>query len=68
MPKFTVLLTQMVEQTAAVEVEAESPEEARDKVLESDPGVTADWDEGDWADDVECYSVLDETGKVVYER
>ncbi len=68
MPKFTVHLTQMVEQIARLEIEADDAEDAIKKALDTDPGVSADWREGDHAKDVEAYSVATVDGTIVWER
>jgi hypothetical protein len=67
MAKFKVQLTRMVEMVAEVEIEAQSADEARDQVLDGDPGVTATWVDGDWCEAVECYAVLDEQGELVFD-
>ena len=64
MPKFTVYLQQYVEQTASLEIEADSAEEARDKALSNAP--SADWDLGDDAYAAEVYRI--EEIKTVWER
>lgn len=67
MPKFKVMLTQMVEQIAEIEVEAETWEEAKAKAFENFPGLTANWQEGNDASPVRCWAIADETGRIVYE-
>ena len=60
--KYRVLLQQYVEQVAAMEIEADTPEDAKDEALLR--AAEADWGAGDDAMDVECYAVMDGAGMV----
>lgn len=70
MPKFRVLVQQYVEQVGHAEIEAATPEEAKQKA--KDMGLYEacgdTWREGDDAYTAEVYSVLDAAGHVVWER
>lgn len=69
MPKFKVLGQQYVEQTCIIEVEADTPEAARQKVLDDPMAfVTAIWNEGDDAYQADVYAVKDEDNNDVWER
>jgi len=63
--KYRVLLQQYVEQVASMEIEADTPEDAKDEALLR--GAEADWGPGDDAMDVECYAVMD-GADMVWER
>jgi len=63
--KYRVLLQQYVEQVATIEIEADTPEAAKDEALLR--GAEADWGAGDDAMDVECYAVMD-GADMVWER
>jgi hypothetical protein len=64
--KYTVLLQQYVENLARMEVEAETPEQARDIALRE--AHTAVWVGGTDAYDPDVYLVRDATGADVWER
>ncbi|MBB4017597.1 hypothetical protein GGR16_002631 [Chelatococcus caeni] len=66
MPKFKVQLQQYVEQVAEIEVEAPDHEEARRLALLR--AESAEWQPGDDAYSADAYSVLDEHGRLVWER
>lgn len=66
MPKFKVCVQQYVEMIASVVVEAATPEEAADMV-EQDGASEFDWQDGDDAEDMRVYAVLDESGEAVLE-
>lgn len=68
MAKFKVCIQQYVEMIAEIEVEAETPEAALRLAYDADPGVTAVWEHGDDALDVEAWCVLDAKGETVWER
>ncbi len=63
--KYRVLLQQYVEQTASIEIEADTPEDAKDIALNR--AAEAEWGPGDDAYDVDCYAVMDGAG-IVWER
>jgi hypothetical protein len=66
MAKFTVHLQQYVEQVATLEIEAATPEEARDIAITSAPSAT--WTEGDDAEKASVFAVHDTAGNLVWER
>lgn len=69
MPKFRVCLQQYIERVAAVEVEADTPEQAKEigwARVACPPGV--EWEDGDDASEIEVYAVLDTDGEVVWGR
>lgn len=67
MPKFKVCMTRMVEILADVDVDATTAEEARQKALDTDPGITAEWREGDDCTGIRVWTILDEAGVQVWE-
>ena len=68
MPVYRVLCQQYVEQIAEIEVEADSPAEARQKVLDNDLMVPDDiWRPSDDAYEPDIYAVAEGT-KLVWER
>lgn len=68
MPKFTVKLQQYVEEVAEIEVEADTPEAARQLVLDQDLMVDADWQDGSDSYEAEIYLVVDEENNTVWDR
>ena len=69
MTKYKVHLTRMVEEVAAIEVEAATVEEAIEQAEEQ---ANADWasidtEPGDWCEDAEAYCAHDEAGEVVFD-
>lgn len=69
MTKFKVCLQHYVEKVATVEIEAGTPEEAKEKgwaLAANPPGVK--WGKGDDATEIEVYAVLDTDGEIVWER
>ena len=66
MPKYTVLLQQYVENLARMEVEANSPEDARNIALNR--ASEALWTAGEDAYDPEVYIVKDENNHEVWNR
>ena len=68
--KYRVLMQQYVEQVAAIDIEADTPEEARDLALNR--AASAEWGPGDDAYDVDVYAVtvpvMDGVAAIVWER
>jgi hypothetical protein len=68
MTKYKVLGQQYVEETCVIEVEADSPEEAVQKVRDDTMAfVTAVWQPGDDAYEADIYAVM-EGDDMVWER
>lgn len=66
--KFKVLVAQMVEQVATVEVEADSIEAARDLALDWNASLSqADWKDGDYAEKARVFTVRDTNDDIVWE-
>jgi hypothetical protein len=68
MPKFIVKCQQYVEETAEIEVEADTPEAARQLVLDQDLMMDADWQDGSDSYEAEIYLVVDEENNTVWDR
>lgn len=69
MPRFKVCVQQYVEETAEIEIDADTPEEAMrkgEKMLAD--GDVDSWGAGDDITDREVYAVLDAGGGMVWER
>lgn len=67
MTVYRVQLQQYVEMICSVEVEADTPEEAKDKAL-LNGGEDDDWKNGGDAREVEAWAILDNAGNTVWER
>lgn len=67
MPKFTLCLTQMVEEIGTIEIEADTYEEALAKSHRMDfHAECVNWEPGDAASKVRIYAILDENGETVW--
>jgi O-succinylbenzoate synthase len=67
MPKFKVCAHQYVERIVTLDIEAETPEEARDIALRSGIAAAPDeaWEAGDDAYSPAVYAILDEASENV---
>jgi hypothetical protein len=69
MKKFKVHVQQYVEETATVEIEADTVEEAVDiahRMLRN--GEVEDWSDGDDTINSDVYAAMDEDGELAWER
>lgn len=69
MPKFKICVQQFVEETAALEIEADTAEQAvaiAERKLSA--GEIDNWSAGDDITDREVYAILDKHGDAVWER
>lgn len=68
MPKFTVLMQRYVEETAAIEVDADTIGIAIHMASEKKWDKDLEWEEGDDMDGPRVYSVLNADGDEIWER
>ena len=68
--RYKVYVQQYVEQVTEIEIDAETPEHAIDRVLSYDGEyiVNATWEPGDDCYDADVYMVKDSEGNEVWER